>query len=281
MADPEQVALLKSGVEAWNAWRAEHADVPIDLVEADLTGESLAQANLLKAHLERAHLGGADLTGAHLFGAHLDGANLNAAKLDGADLGWASLSDCSMLSAEINGTDLSCAQLAGANVAHLVWDRRRMRGKFHGIRGLDSCYGNALFRRDASDQDFLDTLEIHWQGKAWLTRLFWAWGLIDYGRSIARVFALASALIVFFGAIYYAWPALIEFPVCNGFAPENCHPGYSAFYFSITTYMTLGFGDVHPRTHLGEIIVSVEVTLGYLTLGLLLAVLADKVARRG
>jgi hypothetical protein len=43
----------------------------------------------------------------------------------------------------------------------------------------------------------------------------------------------------------------------------------------------LGLGDVHPRTHLGEIFVSAEVTLGYLTLGLLLAVLADKVARRG
>jgi hypothetical protein len=281
MADQEQVALLKSGVEAWNAWRAAHPEVAIDLAGADLAGASLVQANLLKAHLEHAHLGGADLSGAHLFGAHLDGANLNAAKLDGADLGWANLSDCTMLSSEINGTDLSCAQLAGANVAHLVWDRRRMRGKFHGIRGLDSCYGNALFRRDAADQDFLDTLEMHWQGKPWLTRLFWAWGLIDYGRSIVRVFSLATALIVFFGVIYDLWPALIEFPVCAGFAPENCHPGYSAFYFSITTYMTLGFGDVHPRTHLGEIIVSAEVTLGYLTLGLLLAVLADKVARRG
>jgi hypothetical protein len=216
-----------------------------------------------------------------MFGAQLAGANLNAAKLDGADLGWANLSDCSMLSAEINGTDLSCAQLGGANIAHLVWDRRRMRGKFHGIRGLDSCYGNALFRRDAADQDFLDTLEMHWQGKPWLTRLFWLWGLIDYGRSIARVFSLATALIVSFGMIYYTWPALIDFPICEGFSADNCHPGYSAFYFSITTYMTLGFGDVHPKTHLGEIIVSTEVTLGYLTLGLLLAVLADKVARRG
>ncbi len=281
MADQEQLALLKSGVEAWNAWRAEHPEIPIDLAGAELAGVSLVQANLLRAHLEHAHLGGADLTGAHLFGAHLEGANLNAATLDGADLGWANLSDTTMLSTEVNGTDLSCAQLAGANVAHLVWDRRRMRGRYHGIRGLDSCYGNALFRRDAADQDYLDTLEMHWQGKSWMTRLFWAWGLIDYGRSIARVFLLATTLIVFFGLIYTAAPGLIEFPLCQGFAPDHCDPGFSAFYFSITTYMTLGFGDVHPRTHLGELVVSIEVTLGYLTLGLLLAVLADKVARRG
>ena len=280
MADQEQIALLRSGIEAWNAWRAEHPDVPVDLAGAQLAGMSLVQANLLRANLEHAHLEGADLSGAMLFGANLEGANLNAAILDGADLGWANLSDTTMLSAEINGTDLSCAQLAGANIAHLVWDRRRMRGKYHGIRGLDSCYGNSLFRRDAADQDYLDTLEMLWQGRRWLSRLFWVWGLIDYGRSIARVFLIATTLIVFFGLIYHSWPALIDFPICEGFAPENCHPGYSAFYFSITTYMTLGFGDVHPKTHLGEVIVSIEVTLGYLTLGLLLAVLADKIARR-
>ncbi len=281
MANQEQLALLKSGVEAWNAWRAAHPDIAIDLREADLNGASLVQANLLKAHLDHAQLGGADLTAAQLFGAQLASANLNAAKLDGADLGWANLSGASMLSAELNGADLSCALLAGANLAHLVWDRRHMRGKYHGIRGLDSCYGNALFRRDAADQDYLDTLEMHWQGRPWLTRLFWAWGLIDYGRSIARVFLLAATLIVSFGLIYSAAPQLIDFPICNGIPAAACHPGYSAFYFSITTYMTLGFGDVHPRTHLGEIIVSAEVTMGYITLGLLLAVLADKVARRG
>lgn len=281
MADQEQLALLRSGVPEWNAWRAEHPEVPIDLAGANLVGASLAQANLLRAHLEYAHLDGADLSGAHLFGAHLNGANLNAAKLDGADLGWANLSDVSMLSAEVKGTDLSCAQLSGANVAHIVWDRHRMRGKYHGIRGLDSCYGNALFRRDAADQDYLDTLEMHWQGRPWLTRMFWAWGLIDYGRSIARVFSIASALILFFGLVYYSDPDMIEFPICNNLPAHACEPGFSAFYFSFTTYMTLGLGDVHPKTHVGELIVAIEVTLGYLTLGLLLAVLADKVARRG
>ena len=155
-----------------------------------------------------------------------------------------------------------------------------MRGKYHGVRGLDSCYGNALFRRDAADQDFLDTLEMHWHGKRWLTWLFRAWGLIDYGRSIASVFMLATILILIFGLVYYGNPQLIDFPICNNLPASECDPGYSAFYFSITTYMTLGLGDVHPKTHLGELIVSVEVTLGYLTLGLLLAVLADKVARR-
>ncbi|HEV8015003.1 MAG TPA: pentapeptide repeat-containing protein [Stellaceae bacterium] len=280
MADREQIELIERGVEAWNAWRHQHSDVAIDLSGAILVNASLAGANLLKANLAHAQLSGADLSGAQLFGAQLNGVNLNAARLDGADLGWANLSDASMLSTEINGTDLSCAQLAGANVAHIVWDRRRMRGKYHGIRGLDSCYGNALFRRDAADQDYLDTLEMHWHGKRLLSWTFRAWGLIDYGRSIGRVFLLATAVIIAFGFVYYGHPEMIEFPLCHGLAAADCDPGFTAFYFSITTYTTLGLGDVHPKNHLGEIVVAAEVTLGYLTLGLLLAVLADKVARR-
>lgn len=61
---------------------------------------------------------------------------------------------------------------------------------------------------------------------------------------------------------------------------ERCRTWFTSFYFSIVTYTTLGFGDVKPATLIGEIIVSTEVILGYTTLGLLLAVLAEKLARR-
>ena len=38
MANTDQLAILKQGVEAWNAWRAEHLDVDVDLSHAVLTG---------------------------------------------------------------------------------------------------------------------------------------------------------------------------------------------------------------------------------------------------
>jgi hypothetical protein len=60
----------------------------------------------------------------------------------------------------------------------------------------------------------------------------------------------------------------------------SAHTWFTPFYFSVVTYTTLGFGDVKPATLIGELIVSSEVILGYTTLGLLLAVLAEKVARR-
>jgi len=63
-------------------------------------------------------------------------------------------------------------------------------------------------------------------------------------------------------------------------ATDRANTWFTPYYFSIVTYTTLGFGDVKPHDLAGELLVSIEVIFGYLTLGLLLAVLADKVARR-
>jgi hypothetical protein len=54
----------------------------------------------------------------------------------------------------------------------------------------------------------------------------------------------------------------------------------SPFYFSVVTYTTLGFGDITPAGWQGELLVILEVILGYTTLGLLLSILANRVARR-
>ncbi len=56
MANEELVARLKQGAQAWNAWRTEHREAPVDLSGAGLRGLDLAGADL----------GGADLTGADL-----------------------------------------------------------------------------------------------------------------------------------------------------------------------------------------------------------------------
>ena len=56
MANPDQLGILKQGVEAWNQWRSEHrGELP-----------DLSHANLRDAHLNGAYLLNADLSGAHL-----------------------------------------------------------------------------------------------------------------------------------------------------------------------------------------------------------------------
>jgi hypothetical protein len=61
---------------------------------------------------------------------------------------------------------------------------------------------------------------------------------------------------------------------------DSANTWFTPFYFSIVTFTTLGFGDVKPNGVVGELLASSEVIIGYLTLGLLLAVLAEKLARR-
>jgi uncharacterized protein YjbI with pentapeptide repeats len=268
------------------------------LADADFTEASLAKVDFREANLEAAIFERADLTQANLVGAKfyrgaklkeaklptakLAGAKLVQANFSGADLTLADLSDADLSEADFRGANLWAANLRGAklsgarfdeaNVTHVRWGGR-MRGRYLGVRGLDSCYGNALFKRAAADQDYLDTLEESIRFSFWGTVLFWAWACLDYGRSLGRVACLATGIAVGYGYIYARWPELLNFS-------ESAKSDFTPYYFSIVTFTTLGFGDIKPATRTAEIIVSSEVILGYTLLGLLLAVLAEKLARR-
>jgi hypothetical protein len=52
MANEEHVALLRQGVEVWNAWRRENPDIRPDLCRADLTAADLGDAHLRGADLD-------------------------------------------------------------------------------------------------------------------------------------------------------------------------------------------------------------------------------------
>lgn len=115
MANEEQLKILRSGVEKWNAWRIENLNTSIDLTEADLSWADLSGANLREANLSGANLTGANLTGAYLREADLSKANLRVANLSGANLREANLSGAILSRADLNEADLSKANLYGAN----------------------------------------------------------------------------------------------------------------------------------------------------------------------
>jgi hypothetical protein len=260
-----------------------------DLSSADLTGADLYKADLAGAFLTGvvaadAYLGEANLSGADLRGATLDGANLTDADLSSARLVDAVLTEANLTRAALTAADLRNATLASVNVTDVRYQPvRAMRGKYFGIRGIASCFGNAQFVRDAQDQDYLDTFESSIDQTPSRVRreakraVFKAWGLIDYGRSLGRPVAYAVTLALLFGFVYwldrfFEW-GLLDYS-------NSAQSGLSPFYYSVVTYTTLGFGDITPSHWVGEVIVIAEVVLGYVTLGLLLSILATKVARR-
>jgi hypothetical protein len=81
MANPEHLAKLREGVQAWNQWRRDHPEIVPDLKWANLSRAELEEANLAGAILFSA-----DLRDAKLRTANLVSANLTLANLRGADL---------------------------------------------------------------------------------------------------------------------------------------------------------------------------------------------------
>lgn len=274
IADPDQVeGQMRRGPKFKDA----------DLQQANLTGaycyiSDFSGANLQGAKLEGTLLERANLSDNNLSAISLRGANLSGANLQRSDLSRSDLSDARLVHANLHRARLSRARLSGAQLQAANFDDSQVDGVsydrqtlFRGIR-VANCFGSARFRRFAQDQDFIEEFkEAHpYSYYVWL-------GLTDCGRSMLRVVLWSLCLAVGFGIIYFL---LGE----HAFAVSNkdtlSWSLFTSLYYSVVTFTTLGFGDITPRTPLAAALVMVEVIVGYLMLGILISILATKVARR-
>jgi uncharacterized protein YjbI with pentapeptide repeats len=265
-----------------------------DLSKAELTEANLQNAALYKCDLRGAVLQEADLTAADLSecdctGADFRGANLNGTNLRGAILCNANFSNADLTGAKLCDADLTSANFRSANFTETDLTQvkfggfRRMSGKYYGIRGIDQSFGNAVFVREAKDEDYIETVYENIRSmpegivKKIDLALFRAWGLIDHGRSLLKVGFYAAVISALYGLIYtldmnLGWE-MMDYS-------NSADTWFTPFYYSLVTYTTLGFGDVTADSLVGEMLVISEVIVGYFTLGLLLAILANTVARR-
>lgn len=249
------------------------------MYKCDLRDAVLQEANLTEADLSECNCSGADFKGAILRSATLNSADLRGANLSHADLRGAKLRD-----ADVTGADFRFANLDGADLTHAHYGgHKTMIGHFYGIRGIEGTYGNALLVRDAKDQDYIDTFfqTLEEKPDGWLKRLgqwlFYAWALIDYGRSLGKVSLYACIIATLYGVVY-------SFDMWLGWGmmdySNSAQSWFTPFYYSVVTYTTLGYGDVTAESLIGEMLVISEVVIGYFTLGLLLSILANTIARR-
>ena len=92
--------------------------------------------------------------------------------------------------------------------------------------------------------------------------------LAGYGESISHW--VVSSLIVLLGfAILYRWSHSIG-PI---------HDWFDYVYFSVITFTSLGYGDIHPTKVLGEMLASLEITGGLLMFGLFITILSSRLTR--
>lgn len=159
----EHVAILKSGVDAWNYWRETNLDILPDLkfiylAGLDLKGSNLKYAqlqkvhltdvnlnnvNLLGANLYLADLNGVDLTGSRLFGASLRGIRLENANLEGVDLGDANLGAATERMGAKISAKLSGAILRNANLRGTIFEGTNLtNANFEGARTYRTLFTN-------------------------------------------------------------------------------------------------------------------------------------------
>lgn len=125
MANQLHLDILKQGVEVWNKWRREHAEIRPDFSTANLREITLSYADFSYANLQRTDLSGAYLSFADLRGADLRGANLSSAYLRGAYLGRSDLSSASLMGAVLINTNLEQANLVDCRIYGIsAWDVR-------------------------------------------------------------------------------------------------------------------------------------------------------------
>lgn len=136
---------------------------------------------------------------------------------------------------------------------------------------------NPYLKRYIDDEQWIAS----WRERSRLCKiLFILWEATSHcGRSIGLWAFWSAAIAVAFAFIYRGFGCdSIAFNVdkLNGVQPDLL----SYLYYSVVTFTTLGFGDIVPLTNWARFFVGAEVVLGYVMLGGLISIFANKFARR-
>ncbi|MEM9069845.1 MAG: pentapeptide repeat-containing protein [Myxococcota bacterium] len=227
----------------------------------NLDEASLFETNLSHASFPNATLRRADLRRCTALGARFQQASLEEADCSSADFAKADVTHCGVRGARFHETNFRGARLRGL--------RGFERASFleADIRDVDFSHAHRL-RRFMMDQNYL--AELRQQGP-YHNMVYWVWwATSDCGRSFLRLGLWIAFVTIAFGFGYQV----------VGVDYGSVETSLSPFYFSLVTLTTLGYGDVLPNSTAGQAMVMAEVVLGYMLLGGMISIFANKVARR-
>ena len=111
---------------------------------------------------------------------------------------------------------------------------------------------------------------------AYLFDLFFLRLPIAYGTSIGRTITSWAVVILFFTSLYAGMPSLLGRSVESIWTVANW---MTALHFSVTTFTTLGLGDIQPTRLLGKGLTSIEAVLGGILIALTVVVISRKFMR--
>lgn len=261
-----------------------------------------------------------DLRRVYLARAVIQNVHFGNCQLDGADLRHTVLANCSLVGTSVMGANLGGAQLLGtlciglkynsgqhtehrfagnllfdtlpflerhvkgrcrlwhwvasliARFCHIAdKDPRKRKTIVHNLHVRDSR--NPLFERYVADENYLTAFKD--TPRHFYPYLLWK-VTCNCGRSFVLWLLWSLTISGLFGFAYWLFPHLIH---------VECPPGrivsfMTYVYYSIVTFTTLGFGDIMPLSPIGELLVVIEVFIGYMMLGGLISIFANRLSRR-
>jgi hypothetical protein len=251
MSDQGHLKKFREGVEEWNYWRQ------ISHVVPDLSGAELADSG--------------DWSGVDLSDVRLEGADLTRVSLEDASLQNARLSGARLVEAKLAGADLRGADLAGAVVDGIKYNRRM---KCLGAR-VELCTGSPRFVRHVLETDYIESFGAEHPFLAAV------WGLTScHSRSFVRTALVAVAFVLGFSLVYWLVPEMIQRSDSIVRLGEAHLHWPESIYYSTVTFTTLGASTIYPQAASGELVTLVEVVLGYIWLGYLVSILAQRATTR-
>jgi len=235
--------------------------------------ESWKEKNFDRAHLDSLvgkYYDHTDLRGIPLNNEDLEAADLSCvdfycATLENVKLVKANLSESWLSEANIKGTRFDWATMEKVLIDNVQFNEQ---SSFRGVNLSAINFTLAALLQDlAIDQQRIANLESAHPKLAMFLRLS-----CDYGRSFLRFFAWAFTIIIGFSLLFYVLPDTVS----NG---EHLR-WFDYLYFSFVTFTTLGYGDITPISWYGKLMVVIEVMIGYVMLGLLVAILSRRIIGR-
>ena len=97
-----------------------------------------------------------------------------------------------------------------------------------------------------------------------------------YGTSLIRPLMSWFVVITLFGGLYAGFPSLLGRTVKSIWTLSNW---VISMHFSVTTFTTLGLGDIYPGRLLGRALTSIEAMVGAVLMALTVVVISRKLMR--
>ena len=234
--------------------------------EPPVGGFSFRDCSLLYGNFSDTHFAGSDFGGSDLRQCNFEYAHLSGCNFSKANLTFAVMDNAYLEHSDFRGAWIGYISLVDAELGYVRFNRKT---DFSNIDiGRISSSSNPLFLSFVRRKHFLK----HFRNQSLANKLlYYLWLIIsDCGQSFTRWFFVSSLLCAIFGIIY------TNISHCFNLPKDRIATDFTFYYYSVVTFTTLGFGDIVPTKLVSEIIVTVEVVLGYLMIGGLISIFATK-----